>query len=325
MKASDAHALGDQDLVQELKDAREEAFNLRFRHATGELENTAGLRESRRNLARMLTIARERGIDIAQLRGTGPEGRIVAEDVERAAVEPPAAAPAAAPPPGEIERVPLTSIRKTIARRMTEAWQAPVFQITMSADMTAALALRARLVERAGDGAKPTVSDVLTKLAAAALMLHRQVNAHFAGDAVEIHPSANVGIAVATDRGLVVPVIHGAERLTIQQIAEARAAVVGRAREGKLKQQDLEGGTFTISNLGMYGVEQFVAVLNPPQAAILAVGAADERPVVEKGELVVRPMMTMTLTCDHRTIDGSTASEFLRTVKELLEDPGLAL
>jgi pyruvate dehydrogenase E2 component (dihydrolipoamide acetyltransferase) len=270
-------------------------------------------------------IARERGIDIAQLRGTGPEGRIVAEDVERAAATPAAPAVAAAPP-GEVERVPLTSIRKTIARRMTEAWEAPVFQITMSADMTRALALRERLVQRMPEGgAKPTVSDVLTKIAAAALMLHREVNAHFAGDAIEIHPSANVGIAVATERGLVVPVIQSAERLTIQQIADARAAVVGRAREGKLQQQDLEGGTFTISNLGMYGVEQFVAVLNPPQAAILAVGAAQERPVVEAGEVVVRPMLTMTLTCDHRTIDGSTASDFLRTVKELLEEPGLAL
>jgi pyruvate dehydrogenase E2 component (dihydrolipoamide acetyltransferase) len=270
-------------------------------------------------------IARERGIDIAQLRGTGPEGRIVAEDVERAAATPAAPAVAAAAP-GEVERVPLTSIRKTIARRMTEAWEAPVFQITMSADMTRALALRERLVQRMPEGgAKPTVSDVLTKIAAAALMLHREVNAHFAGDAIEIHPSANVGIAVATERGLVVPVIQSAERLTIQQIADARAAVVGRAREGKLQQQDLEGGTFTISNLGMYGVEQFVAVLNPPQAAILAVGAAQERPVVEAGEVVVRPMLTMTLTCDHRTIDGSTASDFLRTVKELLEEPGLAL
>jgi len=269
-------------------------------------------------------IARERGIELGALRGTGPEGRIVAEDVERAAAQP-AAAPAAAAP-AEVERVPLTSIRKTIARRMTEAWEAPVFQITMSADMTRALALRERLVERMPEGgAKPTVSDVLTKIAAAALMRHREVNAHFAGDAVEIHPSANVGIAVATERGLVVPVIARAEALTIQQIADARAAVVGRAREGKLQQQDLEGGTFTISNLGMYGVQQFVAVLNPPQAAILAVGAAEERPVVEDGELVIRPMLTMTLTCDHRTIDGSTASEFLRTVKELLEEPGLAL
>jgi pyruvate dehydrogenase E2 component (dihydrolipoamide acetyltransferase) len=272
-------------------------------------------------------IARERGVDLAQVRGTGPEGRIVAEDVERAEAQPAPAAPVpAAAPPDEVEVVPLTSVRKTIARRMTEAWESPVFQISMSADMTRANELRAQLVERLRDGeAKPTVSDVLTKVAAAALMRHRELNATFHGDAVHLHPSANVGIAVATDRGLVVPVTPGAERLTIAEIAAARVDVVGRARGGKLRQEDLDGGTFTISNLGMYGVEQFVAVLNPPQVAILAVGAAEEKPVVRDGELLIVPLMTMTLTCDHRAVDGATASEFLATVKAYVEEPALAL
>jgi pyruvate dehydrogenase E2 component (dihydrolipoamide acetyltransferase) len=235
----------------------------------------------------------------------------------------PPRAPARAAP-GAVERVELTSLRKTVARRMTEAWTAPAFQISMSADMSRAQELRARLVERHPDE-RPTVTDVLTKVCAAALMRHREVNALYAGDAVELHPTANVGIAVATDRGLLVPVIAGCESLTTAQIAAARADLVARARDGKLQADDLEGGTFTISNLGMYGVEQFVAVLNPPQAAILAVGGIEERPVAAAGELVVRPMMTMTLTCDHRTIDGATAADFLRTVKEFLEEPGLAL
>jgi pyruvate dehydrogenase E2 component (dihydrolipoamide acetyltransferase) len=269
-------------------------------------------------------IARERGIDLAAVSGTGPEGRIVAEDVERAAVGGPRPSPAVAAPAGTVERVELTSLRKAVARRMTEAWAAPAFQIVMSADMTRAQELRARLVERHPDE-RPTVTDVLTKVCAVALMRHREVNALFAGDAIEIHPSANVGIAVATDRGLLVPVIPGCEALTVPQIAAARADVVARARDGKLQTADLEGGTFTISNLGMYGVEQFVAVLNPPQAAILAVGAIEERPVARDGRLVARPMMTMTLTCDHRTIDGATAADFLRSVKEFLEDPGLTL
>jgi pyruvate dehydrogenase E2 component (dihydrolipoamide acetyltransferase) len=196
----------------------------------------------------------------------------------------------------------------------------------MSADMTRVSALRARLVEHVPEGGtKPTVSDILTKVAAVALMRHREVNATFAGDAIQLHPTANVGLAVATERGLVVPVIRSAERLTIAEIAAARADVVGRSRANKLQQADLEGGTFTISNLGMYGVEQFVAVLNPPQAAILAVGAAEDRPLAENGEVAIRPLMTMTLTCDHRTIDGAVASEFLRTVKQLLEEPALAL
>jgi pyruvate dehydrogenase E2 component (dihydrolipoamide acetyltransferase) len=271
-------------------------------------------------------IARERGIDLAALSGTGPEGRIVAEDVERAAVAPaPAkAAPAAAPAGVGVERVELTSLRKTIARRLTEAWTVPAFQISMSADMTKSQELRALLVERYPDE-RPTVTDVLTKVCAIALMRHPAVNATFAGDAIELHPAANVGLAVATDRGLVVPVIPGADSRTVAEIAAVRADLVARSRDGKLTTGDLEGGTFTISNLGMYGVEQFIAVLNPPQAAILAVGAIEERPVARDGQVVVRPMMTMTLTCDHRTIDGATAADYLRTVKDFLEEPGLTL
>jgi pyruvate dehydrogenase E2 component (dihydrolipoamide acetyltransferase) len=280
-------------------------------------------------------IARERGIDLAAVRGTGPEGRVVAEDVELASASPaptaaPAAAPAApaaAPAAEEAEVVKLSSMRRTIARRMTEAWQAPAFQLELSADMTRALALRERLVEQHAEGmAKPTISDVLTKVAAVALMRHRDVNATWAEDAVELHPSANIGIAVALpEGGLVVPVIRGCERLSIAEIAAARAEVVGRAREGKLRQDDLEGGTFTISNLGMYGVERFTAVLNPPQAAILAVGAAEERAAVVDGTIVVQPRLDLVLTCDHRSLTGATAAEFLATLKTLLEEPALAL
>jgi pyruvate dehydrogenase E2 component (dihydrolipoamide acetyltransferase) len=275
-------------------------------------------------------IARERGIDLSSLRGTGPEGRIVAEDVERAeksaAAAPAATAPAAELPAGETEVVPLTGIRKAIARRMTEAWEAPVFQITMTADMSAAIRLREGLVARMGEGeAKPTYSDILTKVCAVALMRHRPVNAVFAGDEVHLLPTAEIGIAVAVPNGLLVPVLRRCETKTIPQLANERAELVARTREGNLRQEDLEGGTFTISNLGMYGVERFVAVLNPPQAAILAVGAIEERAVVRDGEVVARPVLELTLTCDHRTVDGATASEFLRTVKQFLEEPGLAL
>jgi len=268
-------------------------------------------------------IARERGIDLASLRGTGPEGRIVAEDVERAGVSAPAAAaPAPAPVSGEVERIELTSIRKTIARRLTEAWQIPVFQLQTSADMTRANALVARLRE---DGTKATVTDVLTKVCAAALLRHREVNAQYSEDAILRYPTANVGIAVAAPQGLLVPVIRSAERLRLAEIAAERAEVVGRARENKLQRSDLEDGTFTISNLGMYRVERFTAVLNPPQAAIVAVGATEERAVPVDGEIVVRPMLTLTATFDHRAVDGAPAADFLQTVKELLEEPGLML
>src|SRR5947207_3129807 len=196
--------------------------------------NGAGARIKASPLARR--IARERGIELGSLKGTGPEGRVVAEDVERAAA-----------------------------------------------------------------------------------------NALWAEDAIELHPSANVGIAVAIEAGLVVPVIHQAERLTIAKLAAARADIVTRARDDRLRQEDLDGGTFTISNLGMFGVEQFVAVLNPPQAAILAVGAIEPKAVPIETGLEPRPLMTMTLTCDHRSLDGATAADFLRTVKAFLEEPGLML
>jgi pyruvate dehydrogenase E2 component (dihydrolipoyllysine-residue acetyltransferase) len=288
--------------------------------------NGAGARVKASPLARR--IARERGIELGELKGTGPEGRVVAEDVERAATTtaqvPQTTAPA---PTGEIQRIPLTSVRRTIARRLTEAWQAPAFQIAMSADMTRAQHLHALLAEQTKEGEpRTTVTDILTKACAAALMRHRAVNALWADDAIELHPSANIGIAVAIEAGLVVPVIRHAEQKTIAEVAAARADIVTRARESKLRQEDLDGGTFTISNLGMFGVEQFVAVLNPPQAAILAVGAIEPKAVpTDDGGFEARPLMTLTLTCDHRSLDGATAADFLRTVKAFLEEPGLML
>jgi pyruvate dehydrogenase E2 component (dihydrolipoamide acetyltransferase) len=273
-------------------------------------------------LARRL--ARERGVDLRSVSGTGPEGRIVAEDIERAETGG-VTAPAAEPTPaGEVERVPLTNIRKTIARRLTEAWQIPVFQLQASADMTRVNALVAKLRDRDPD-VRLTVTDVLTKVCAQALMRHREVNAEYTEDAILLHPGANVGLAVAAPQGLVVPVIRSAERLSLTEIARVRGDLVGRARENKLRAEDLEGGTFTISNLGMFAVQSFTAVLNPPQAAIVAVGATEDRVVPIEGGTAARPMVTLTGTFDHRAVDGAPAAAFLQTLRESLEDPGLAL
>jgi len=271
-------------------------------------------------------MARERGLELSGIRGTGPDGRIVAEDVERAEAGGPSAPPVAPEPVlwAATQRIPLTNIRKTIARRLTEAWQIPVFQLQTSADMTRVNALVAKLRERDPE-VRVTVTDVLTKVCAQALMRHREVNAEFTEDAIVIHPNANVGLAVAAPQGLVVPVIHGAEQMPLSVIARHRSDLVGRARENKLRAEDLEGGTFTISNLGMYAVESFTAVLNPPQAAIVAVGATEERVVPVGGETAVRPMITLTGTFDHRAVDGAPAAAFLQTLKASLEDPGLAL
>jgi pyruvate dehydrogenase E2 component (dihydrolipoamide acetyltransferase) len=226
--------------------------------------------------------------------------------------------------PAEVESVPLTSIRRTIARRLTEAWEVPVFQLTVSVEMSQANTLIERSRELDPD-VRVTVTDLLAKVCARALMRHPDVNVQFAGESLLRFPSANIGIAVAAPQGLVVPVIQAVERLSLTEVAQARAAIVGKARDAALQVADLDGGTFTISNLGMFGIEQFIAVLNPPQAAILAVGATVDRAVVVDGEIVIRPMMTITLTVDHRAVDGGPAADFLRTVKTFLEDPALAL
>ncbi len=298
----------------------------------GAREKAGGGRVKASPLARR--IARERGVELGALSGTGPEGRIVAEDVERVeaalpaspTLQPPAPLPPAPPLalPAEVESIPLTNIRRTIARRLTAAWQVPVFQLTVSVEMTHANALIERSRELNPD-ARVTITDLLARVCARALVRHPELNVQFSEEAVLRFPSANVGIAVAAPQGLVVPVIHEAERLSLTEIARRRDELVGKARESSLQQSELEGGTFTISNLGMFGVEQFSAVLNPPQAAILAVGATVERPVAVEGEVVVRPILTVTLTVDHRAVDGAPAADFLRTVKTFLEDPALAL
>ena len=284
-------------------------------------------------------IAKELGIELAVVEGTGPEGRIVAEDVERTAAGVPSeaapvfAAPAVTPTieassveASSVRTVEFTRMRKVIARRMSEAWQAPHFEVSLTADVSRMIELRQGLVEAIPeDGIRPTYSDIVTKLVAVALVRHPSLNAHFAGEAVHQYGSANIGLAIAVDGGLVVPVIPSCEKRSVLAIAAARADLVERSRAGELKPHDFDGGTFTISNLGMYGIERFQAVLNPPQVGILAVGSIEERVVVEAGEMVVRPRMEMTLSCDHRAVDGAQGSEFLRTLKQLIQEPALAL
>jgi pyruvate dehydrogenase E2 component (dihydrolipoyllysine-residue acetyltransferase) len=284
-------------------------------------------------------MARERGIELGSVRGTGPDGRIVAEDLERLAAAvvakesaaAPATPPAAAAEPAEaaepeFETVKLTGMRRTIARRLVEAWEAPHFSISLGADMRQLIELREALVERAPEGGpKPTYSDVITKLCAVALLDHPTVNANYVDGEIHIFRTANIGMAVAVPNGLVVPVLRTVEVKTVPQLAAERVEIVGRTRENKLVPEDFVGGTFTISNLGMFGIERFVAVINPPQVAILAVGGIEERVVAEKGQPVVRPRMDLTLSCDHRALDGATAAQFLRDLKGLLEEPGLAL
>jgi pyruvate dehydrogenase E2 component (dihydrolipoamide acetyltransferase) len=271
-------------------------------------------------------MAAERSLDLTSVHGTGPDGRIVARDLE--GVEPAAAAsapgaPAAAVSVGEGgERIELTSMRRTIARRLTEAWQAPAFYLTINVDMSAANELRARLVKQTTDGdVRPTVSDIITKASAAALRRNPDVNVHWAGDAIIRYAPVHIGMAVATDKGLVVPVIRDAHAKSIREIAADRKRLVDAARASKLQPKDMEGGTFSISNLGMMGIDEFQAVLNPPEAAIIAIGKTADTPVVVSGRVEVRPLMSVTATFDHRAVDGAVGARFLQALQQNLEDP----
>jgi 2-oxoglutarate dehydrogenase E2 component (dihydrolipoamide succinyltransferase) len=222
----------------------------------------------------------------------------------------------------------MTPLRRTVARRLVEAQQTAAILTTFNeVDMSRVLALRERHGEAflARHGVKLGFMSFFVKAAVEALRAFPAVNAEVRGTDVVYKDHYDIGVAVGGGKGLVVPVIRDADRKSVQQIATDRADLVTRARDGKLKLDDLEGGTFTVSNLGMYGIEQFIAVLNPPQVAILAVGSIEDRARVAGAELVVSPTMTMTLTCDHRAIDGSEGAEFLRDLKTFVEAPALAL
>lgn len=207
---------------------------------------------------------------------------------------------------------PLKGIRRTAARRMVAAWEAPVFHLAVEVDMTSALAVKEREPQA-------TVTDALLQACARALVAHPALNAHYGEETVTTFDRVNLGLAVATDAGLMVPVLHEADRLDLAGTAAARRDVTGRAREGRLQMADVTGGTFTVSNLGMMGVDRFDAILNVPQVAILAVGSTRHRQVWNEGNPVWRPVSELTLTCDHRAIDGATGAAFLATLREHLE------
>ncbi|MFQ5882354.1 MAG: dihydrolipoamide acetyltransferase family protein [Candidatus Methylomirabilales bacterium] len=278
-------------------------------------------------------IAREQGIDLRLIRGTGPGGRITKEDVEYflqhqvAEVPGPAPAPVAAAPAAAPHEVPyedreLSRIRQTIARRMDESKRvAPHFYVTSDIDMTEALRLRKDLNALVSEGAKISVTDMLVKAAAKVLQEFPEVNASFAEGKLRIYKRINIGIAVALEEGLVTPVIPDCDKKPLTQIAQAAKALVERARTGRLRQEDFTPGTFTISNLGMFDVEEFVAIINPPEAAILAVGSVIPRPVVVEGEVKVADRMKVTLSADHRVVDGAVAARFLQRFKVFLEQP----
>lgn len=254
-------------------------------------------------------LAKEYSIDLAQVKGSGPEGRIVEDDVKRFVEESKVG-------PRVREIMPLTGIRKTAAERVTlSAKTAPHSTITMEADMTNAT--RFREEKQIG------YNEILVKAVAKALEENRIVNSTLAGEQIKIFEDINIGVAVATEKGLVVPVVHNADKKSLKEIASMLNDLIEKARASKLSKEELTDGTFTITNLGMFGVEIFTPIINPPETAILGVGKVTEKPVVVNKEIIAKPMMYLSLSYDHRVIDGAPAAQFLQKVKQYLENPHL--
>jgi pyruvate dehydrogenase E2 component (dihydrolipoamide acetyltransferase) len=275
-------------------------------------------------------------VDLSGIKGSGPGGRIIKRDIETAAEGGAPAreeAPAAEVPSFEMEEgeayrdVKLTQMRKTIAKRLTQSiGPVPHFFLTREVDMGQAMSLRKRINARYEDqGIKVSPNDLIIRAVAAALKKHPMVNAAWTGEAIRQHGVVHIGVAVAVEEGLITPVIRHADKKGVTQIAQEVRELAGRARDKKLKPEEYTGSTFSISNLGMFGIEEFTAVINPPEAAILAVGTVQEKPVVVDGEVTVRPRMRITLSCDHRVIDGATGAQFLQTLVDNLEDPMMML
>ena len=295
-------------------------------------------------LARRLASAA--GLDLKGIKGTGPHGRVVKTDVEAAksgapaakaapASSPAAAAPAAAAPrqvqslehqgipAGSYDLIPLDGMRKTIARRMTESFRdVPHFPLQIDLEIDALLAARAKinsLLEK--QGVKVSVNDIVIKAAAVALKQVPEANASYTPEGIAMHHNADIAVAVAVEGGLITPIIRKAETKGLAQISAEMKDLAQRAKDKKLKPEEFQGGTFSISNLGMFGIKSFASIINEPQGAIMSVGAGEQRPVVKNGEIKVATVMTVTLTCDHRVVDGSVGAKFLAAFKPLIEEP----
>ena len=297
-------------------------------------------------------IAAQKGIDLAALSGSGPRGRIIADDVEHA--QPGQAKPAAASAPatsagpgigiaalpdarlfykaGEYEEIPHDSMRKAIAKRLTSAKALiPHYYLTIDCNLTALMATRGALNSAAPKNKekqpayKLSVNDFVVKASAMALIRHPDVNASWTDTAILRHKHADVGIAVAIPSGLITPIVFAAEAKGLAQISNEVKELAGKAKDKKLKPQEYEGGGFSVSNLGMFGVKEFTSIINPPQSCIIAVGAGEERAIVVDGKIEVATMMTVTMSCDHRVVDGATGAKFLQTLKQFIEEPASML
>lgn len=325
-----------QDLLQEVPTVAEESTE----ESSKEAEETTAVQASEPSVAPSTTpvpatspssngrvfvsplakkMAEEKGISLDQVKGTGDNGRIVKRDIENFT---PAATSQFGAPVGveSFEEVPVTQMRKTIARRLAESkFTAPHFYLTMEIRMDKAIAARKEMMDYSEQ--KISVNDLIIKAAGVALRQHPMVNAAWMGDKIRLNKHVHIGVAVAVEDGLLVPVVKFADNKTLAQISQEVKTAAAKAKNKELQPADWEGNTFTISNLGMFGIDEFTAIINPPDSCILAVGGAKETVVVENGELKAGHVMKVTLSCDHRVVDGVTGAKFLQTLKDLLEEP----
>jgi pyruvate dehydrogenase E2 component (dihydrolipoamide acetyltransferase) len=291
---------------------------------TGGNTEGAGNGGRRRSSPLARRLASERGVDLGSLSGSGPGGRIIKRDIEAAASgTTQGGQPAAAPRRGDAEYrdIPLTQIRKTIARRLSESiGPIPTFYLTAEFDLDRVSELRTAMAEM-GAEFKVSFNDIIMKAVATALAQHPECNAHWLGDRIREFDRVHLGMAVATDDGLIVPVIFDADSKGLREIAAESRELAKRARERKLKPEEYTGSTFSVSNLGMFGIDQFTAIINPPEAGILAIGAVEQKPIVVDDELEIHSRLRVTMSCDHRVIDGAIGARFLQTLRRMLENP----
>jgi pyruvate dehydrogenase E2 component (dihydrolipoamide acetyltransferase) len=269
-------------------------------------------------------MAKEAGVDLRLVEGTGPGGRVVRRDLETTTGSAPSPAPAALgrAPAGSYEDVPLTQIRKTIARRLaTSLGPVPHFFLTAEVDMERAADARADLNRALGDAGKISFNDIVLKATALALARHRACNAWFQDDYIRYWNEVHLGMAVAVEDGLITPVLRHADRKSLAEISAEARSLAEKARQRRLKHEEYTGSTFSVSNLGMFDIDQFTGVINPPEAGILAVGTITPRPVAVDGAVATRRRLRLTMSCDHRVIDGATGAAFLKTLKQMLENP----
>jgi len=276
------------------------------------------------------SIAKEHGIDLSLVAGTGPGGRITKEDVLQALEESKVVTTPPAREEPELageERVPLSSMREVIARRMTESFQAPHFYLTVEVDTQELGKTREQLIPliESKIGIRLTVTDLIIKMVAKALEDNPSVNCAYADGAMKLFKRIDIGLVAAVEGGLIVPVIRQADKKSLAEITQARAELAQKARDRKITKEEMTGSTFTISNLGMFGIDQFSAILQPPEGAILAIGRITDKAVVRDGQIVIRPMMTLTLSIDHRVLDGVLGSQFLQSLKGYIENPASML